>query len=358
MKPKSLKISGKERPKFGSPGGEPSVVTRIGVIGCGYWGPNLVRNFHDLPSSKVVKICDLNPARLKPFVKKYPGVQLTTDYREILRDSTIDAVAVATPISTHYPIATQALKAGKHVLVEKPLAATAKQAEALTRLARQLNKILMVGHTFEYNPAVLKVAELLRAGEIGKLHYIDAVRVNLGLYQSDGWNVVWDLAPHDISIILLWAGELPERVSALGRSFVKAGVEDVAFIRLEFPDGVLAHLNVSWLAPSKIRRITAIGDKKMVVYDDLESVEKIKIADRGAHVDPTDLGVRVDYRVGDIVSPRIDVTEPLLQECLHFVDCIVQNRTPRTDGEKGVRVVRVLEAIDQSIKRNGAAVSV
>jgi predicted dehydrogenase len=263
---------------------------------------------------------------------------------------------IATPVSTHYELACQALRAGKHVLVEKPLAATTVQGETLHKLASRYNRILMVGHTFEYHPAVLKVAELLKAGELGGLYYIDSVRVNLGLYQSDGLNVIWDLAPHDISIILCWMNRVPRRVSAWGQAFVHKGIEDVAFIRLEFPDGVLAHIHISWLAPTKIRRITVVGGKKMVIYDDLENVEKIKIADRRAQLDPASRELRVGYRMGDIVSPRIDVTEPLSRECLHFIDCIFKNRSPQTDGQRGIDVVRVLEAADQSIKKGGAMV--
>jgi len=216
----------------------------------------------------------------------------------------------------------------------------------------------MVGHTFEYNPAVLKVAELLKSGELGKLYYIDSVRVNLGLHQSDGLNVIWDLAPHDISIILHWMNEMPSRVSAWGQAFVKEKTEDVAFIRLEFPSGALAHIHINWLAPTKIRRMTVVGDKKMVIYDDLENVEKIKIADQGVHLDSVDPSLRVGYRVGDIVSPRLAVTEPLYHECLHFIECVLANRVPRTDGESGLRVVQVLEAADRSIKRRGASVSI
>ncbi len=332
-------------------------LVRLGILGCGYWGPNLIRNFHDLPQSKVATVCDLNEERLRPLAKKYAGVQLTTRYDELLRDRTIDAVVVATPISTHYELASRAIRAGKHVLVEKPLSATTREGERLVRLARRSRKILMVGHTFEYNPAVIKVKEFLERGELGRVYYIDSVRVNLGLYQSDGRNVLWDLAPHDISIILYWIGKTPKRVSAWGRSFVKQGVEDVAFVRLEFGGGTLAHLHVSWLSPTKIRRITAVGDKKMVVYDDLESVEKIKVADHGAHLDPSSTELRVGYRMGDIVSPRVEVVEPLSRECQHFIECILHHRRPKTDGENGIQVVRVLEAADRSLKKRGVSIS-
>lgn len=336
---------------------KPSSVVRVGIIGCGYWGPNLIRNFHEIPSAEIIAICDSREERLRPFHRKFPTVKLSTRYQDLLSNPLIDAIVVATPVSTHYEIARRALLAGKHVLVEKPLVQTARQGNALLRLASRLQRILMVGHTFEYHPAVLKVADLLRAGELGKLYYIDSIRVNLGLYQSDGLNVIWDLAPHDISIILHWVGEIPRQVSAWGQGFVQKKPEDVAFIRLEFPGGVLAHIHVSWLAPTKIRRITVVGDKKMVVYDDLENVEKIKVAERGAALNPSSRELRVDYRVGNIVSPHVEVKEPLAVECSHFVDCILHRRNPQTDGEKGVQVVRVLEAAERSMRRGSVAVA-
>ena len=337
---------------------KPADVVRIAVVGCGYWGPNLIRNFHDLPTAQIVSLCDTRSERLKPLAKKFPWVKLTTRYEDLLSNSEIDAVVIATPISTHFTLASQALRAGKHVLVEKPLTATTREGIALNRLATRTHRVLMVGHTFEYNPAVLKVAELLKSGEAGRLYYIDSVRVNLGLHQSDGLNVIWDLAPHDLSIILNWVNQIPRKVSAWGQSFIQKGIEDVAFLKLEFDDEILAHLHVSWLAPSKIRRITAVGDKKMIIYDDLESVEKIKMADRGVHLNPSSPELRIGYRMGDILSPRVDVSEPLSRECLHFVECILQNRKPQTDGERGLQVVRVLEAAEKSIRRGGSSVSI
>ncbi len=330
---------------------------RVGVVGCGYWGPNLIRNFHGLADATVASICDLEESRLRSFSRKFPGVRLTAKYQDILNDPAIDAVVIATPISTHYVLASRALKAGKHVLVEKPLTATVREGTQLVKLARAAKKILMVGHTFEYNPAVLKIAELLKSGQMGELFYIDSVRVNLGLYQSDGLNVIWDLAPHDISIILRWVGKSPQYVSAWGQSFIRKNVEDVAFIRLEFQGGVVAHMHVSWLAPAKMRRMAIVCNKRMAIYDDLENVEKIKIADQGAHIDFDSPKTKVAYRLGDIVSPRLDVDEPLARECGHFIDCILRNRKPDTDGVKGLQVVRVLEAVSKSLKRGGARVS-
>jgi len=346
-----------QKSRYKAPKVRSSGTVRIGLVGYGYWGPNLVRNFHEIPTAEITALCDLREDRLKPLARKFPSAKLTTHHEELIRDKSIDALIIATPISTHYEIARQALTAGKHVMIEKPLAQNVRQAMILTQLARRHNRILMVGHTFEYNPAVLKVAEILKAGEVGKLFYIDSVRVNLGLHQSDGLNVIWDLAPHDLSIILHWVGEVPKKVSASGRAFVRSGVEDVAFLHLEFPGGVLAHIHLSWLAPTKIRRMTVVGDKKMVVYDDLESAEKIKVADRGVHWDPANPQLKVGYRMGDIVSPRVEVKEPLSEECNHFIQCILQNTRPLTDGEKGLQVVRVLEAADRSLKRGGIPIS-
>lgn len=334
-----------------------NALVRIGVIGFGYWGPNLLRNFQDLDRSKVVAVADLQGSALTPLAKRYPAIRLTTAHQEILKDKTVDAVVIATPVSTHFELAKTALQAGKHVLVEKPLAASSGEGRALIDLARQKKRILMVGHTFEYNPAVLKVAELLKSQELGELYYIDSIRVNLGRYQSDGRNVIWDLAPHDLSIILHWMGKMPAGISAFGQSYLQKGTEDVAFIRMEFPGGILAHVHLSWLAPAKIRRMTVVGSKKMVLYDDLDNSEKLKIADRGAHLDANSTEIRVDYRMGDVVSPHLDFKEPLKTECEHFLESILQNRTPRTDGENGNRVVKILEAADQSMREGGRVIS-
>ncbi|MBI4549593.1 MAG: Gfo/Idh/MocA family oxidoreductase [Candidatus Omnitrophica bacterium] len=327
-------------------------------MGCGYWGPKLIRSFYELSGVKVVSLCDVSPARLNAMRLKFPGVGLTTNFRDVLRDSTIDAVVIATPISTHYSLARQALRAGKHVLVEKPLTGSVKEAASLVQLAAKFKKILMVGHTFIYNPAVQKIGELLKERALGDLHYLDSVRVNLGLYQTDGRNVLWDLAPHDIAIILHWIGKPPVAVSAWGRSYLQNGIEDVAFMRLEFANSVFAHFHMSWLAPAKIRRMTVVGNQKMVLYDDLESAEKIRIADQGAHLDQSSSEMRVNYRMGDIVIPCIKAVEPLAQECAHFVECVLQGRAPETDGENGLEVVRILEAADKSLKKKGALIRV
>jgi len=335
----------------------PAKPVRVALVGMGYWGPNLLRNFQDQDHASVSAVVDLDESRLERVRRKFPGVRTSTDVNSLIQDDAIDAVVLATPVTTHFNLASRFLKAGKHVMVEKPLAASSRESAGLVALASKTGRVLMVGHTFEYNPAVLKVEELLKSKSLGKLHYIDAVRVNLGKHQADGQNVIWDLAPHDLSIILKWVGAMPLRLGAWGQSFIKPGVEDVAFIRLEFPGGVLAHIHVSWLAPAKIRSMTVVASQKMVLYDDLENSEKIKIADRGAHLDMNSSKVRVDYRLGDIVSPHVDFKEPLHTECKHFIDSILQRKAPLTDAVNGHRVVRILEAASQSLKKGGAMVS-
>ncbi|OGW69832.1 MAG: hypothetical protein A2036_01315 [Omnitrophica bacterium GWA2_50_21] len=331
---------------------------RLGLIGFGYWGPNLFRNFSNLHGVQILRIADQNEIQLKALRHSYPNVDLSADYRKLLADDNIDAIVLATPVSTHFVMAKQALSAGKHVFVEKPLATSSRHCQALIRIAKKSNKILMVGHTFEYHPAVRKIGELIKSGSFGKLRYIDAVRVNLGRYQSDGKNVLWDLAPHDLSIILHWTGKMPTEVSARGKGFVKSSVEDVVFITLEFPDGALAHIHLSWLAPAKLRKMTIVGSKKMILYDDLENFEKIKIADRSAHLDPGSQRARVNYRLGDIVSPYVEYKEPLALECAHFVECIRDCRQPLTDAANGLRVVKIIEAASLSLKQNGRTVHI
>jgi predicted dehydrogenase len=327
----------------------------IGVIGCGYWGPNLVRNFNDIDGSTVVAVCDLDVDRLREIQRKYPATQITMDFHDLLDDPTIDAVCIATPVSTHYLLGKEALLHNKHVLMEKPLAASTAEAQSLVDLAAKQQRILMVGHTFQYHPAVIKIKEMLDRGEVGDLYYVDSCRVNLGLHQFDV-NVVWDLAPHDLSMILYWLGTEPVRVTAQGAAYAQNNVEDVAFITLEFPNKVLAHIHISWLAPSKLRRTTIVGSKKMIVYDDLENVEKVKVYDRGVVSLQNEGAVRElqrTYRIGDIVSPRVETVEALRNECEHFLGCIRERRRPRSSGQDGLRVVKIIEAIESSLRHNG-----
>jgi predicted dehydrogenase len=328
---------------------------QVGVIGAGYWGPNLVRNLSEAPGAEPVAVADLSEERLAPLRKRFPAVRMTTDHHELLDDNKIDAICIATPVGTHRAIAEEAFAAGKHVFVEKPLAGTVADAEAIVRAAERAGKTLMVGHTFVYNPAVVQVKGILDADGLGRVHYIDSQRVNLGLHQFD-INVLWDLGPHDISITLYWLGEEPSWVQCMGACYVQPNIEDVVFLMIGFPSGAIAHAHLSWLAPSKLRTMTVIGSRKMVVYDDVQTVEKVKIYDHGVEkLSGEDL--RRSYRAGDIHSPRIDVTEALQLEMRHFIECVRDGKKPRSDGEVGLRVVRVLEAGMRSLRSGGARVA-
>jgi predicted dehydrogenase len=331
------------------------VTLRVGVIGAGYWGPNLVRNLSEAPGAEPVAVADLSQDRLDMMRKRFPAVRTTTDHRELLDDNKIDAVCIATPVGTHRKIAEEAFASGKHVFVEKPLAGTVVDAEAIVRAAERAGKTLMVGHTFVYNPAVVKVKQILAGEGIGRIHYIDSLRVNLGLHQFD-INVLWDLGPHDVSITLYWLDEEPSWIQCMGACYVQPNIEDVVFLMIGFPSGAIAHAHLSWLAPSKLRTMTVIGSRKMVVYDDVQSIEKVKVYDQGVEkLSGEDL--RRSYRAGDIHSPRIDVTEALQLEMRHFVECIRDGQKPRSDGEVGLRVVRVLEAGMRSLRSGGARVA-
>lgn len=324
----------------------------IGVIGCGYWGPNLIRNFNIANRSRVTVCSDLDPARLTHMRELYPHLSTTQDYREILADDAIGAVAIATPVSTHYKLAMDALRARKHVFVEKPLAQSSEQAIEMSAAASERGRVLMVGHTFVYTAAVNKIRELIRDGHLGDILYINSTRVNLGVFQPD-INVIWDLAPHDISIMNYILDARPERISAHGQSYIRPGIEDVAFLDLEYPKRVIANIHVSWLDPCKIRRTTVVGTKKMLVYDDVSSLEKIRVYDKGVDMPPhyDSFGeFKLSYRFGDILTPRLDEAEPLKVECRHFVECIESNAKPRSNGDDGLGVVRVLEAASESMR--------
>jgi predicted dehydrogenase len=299
-------------------------------------------------------VCDLRLDRLNHIKELYPAIHVTDDYGELL-GSDVEAVAVATPIPTHHRLAKEALMAGKHVLVEKPLTANSEEARDLVETADQLGLSLMVGHTFEYNPAVEYLRKLVASGELGRIYYLNATRVNLGIFQPD-INVVWDLAPHDVSILMFILGMPPTNVSARGGAYVRPKVHDVAYLTLHFPNDVMADVRVSWLDPCKIRRITVIGSKKMVVYDDVEPSEKIKIYDKGVDVPPysdTLEEFHLSYRYGDITTPAISGVEPLRVECQHFLHCIRTGERPRSDGRDGLEVVRILEAATRSLLNGG-----
>jgi predicted dehydrogenase len=332
----------------------------VAVIGCGYWGPNLMRNFSDNPRSRLSWLVDLDSKRLRQFSDRYPQARLTTDLAEALADPELQAVAIATPVSTHFPLARQCLETGKHVLLEKPMAQTSDECRALISLAAEKELTLMIDHTFVYTGAVRKIKQLIVAGELGEIYYFDSVRVNLGLFQHDV-NVIWDLAPHDLSIMDFVLGIRPTHISAHGACHVAGSkLENIAYLTLKFPDETLAHFHVNWLAPAKVRRIIIGGSKKMLVFDDLSPDEKIKIYDKGFvmkdDAEPDSRKALAEYRIGDLYVPNIDSGEALKTEIDHFLDCILQGRAPESDGEAGLRIVNMLCAAQKSLARDGAFV--
>ncbi|MDO8885569.1 Gfo/Idh/MocA family oxidoreductase [Candidatus Oleimmundimicrobium sp.] len=333
----------------------------VAVVGYGYWGPNLVRNFSRISNVNLVACCDLAEDNLRKINQLYPSVKTTRDYAEILNDIDIDAVVVATSAPTHYDLAKQALEHGKHVYVEKPLTLDSATSSELVDLADKKNKILMVGHLLEYHSAVRKVKSYIDSGEMGEVYYLYSQRLNLGKVRRDE-NALWSLAPHDISVILYLLGMEPVEVTTRGESYLRDGIEDVVFSSLHFPNGVMAHMQVSWLDPHKVRKLTIVGSKKMVVFDDMESAEKIKIYDKGVDglesQDYKPYGEDLTLRFGDIVIPSINMKEPLRTECMHFIECIIEGKSPLSDGRDGLRVVKVLEAAQKSLKSGGMPVKI
>jgi len=332
-------------------------VVRVGVIGYGYWGPNVVRNFHGLEDCRVVAVCDKSTDALRRVGRAYPQIRLTTDFTELLKSPDIDAIAVVTPVWTHFDLAKAALENGKHVFVEKPFTSTSEQAEVLIELAARKNLKIMVDHTFLFGGAVKKIRELVDGGTLGPLYYFDSTRVNLGLFQHDV-SVVWDLAPHDLSIMDHIITEKPEAVVATGGQHLN-GHADVAFITVYYPRNIIGHVNVNWLSPVKVRTTLIGGKDKMLVWNDLEADEKIKVYDKGVNITngQSVYDLLVSYRSGDVWAPRVDQTEALKVELGYFVDCILNDRTPLNDGEAGLRVVRLLEASEKSLKERGSIVS-
>jgi len=328
----------------------------IGIIGYGYWGPNLTRNFFEIPVSELVAIADIKEDRLQRAKNIYPSITVTHDFMDLFQMD-LDAVVISTPPATHFPIAQECLEHGLHVLVEKPMTLNSHHAKELVDLADSLDLILMVGHTFEYNAAVIALKEYINSGELGEVFYLDAARLNLGLFQSDS-NVLWDLAPHDISILLYLLGEKPISVSAQGTACVFEGVHDVAYMNLIFPNNTPAHIHVSWLDPCKVRRVTVVGSKKMIVYNDIESEQKLKIYDKGVETPEYTNGgfqeFQCNYRSGDIVIPKIRFIEPLRNECQHFLDCIHNNKQPCSCGTDGMNVIKIMEAAERSMN-NGSS---
>jgi predicted dehydrogenase len=330
----------------------------MGVVGYGYWGPNIVRNLRSLEGCQVVGVCDQSPAAMRRIKQAHPDLNVTTNCSELLESKEIDAVAVVTPVCTHFDLAKAALQNGKHVFVEKPFTATVRQAEELVELAERKNLKIMVDHTFLFTGAVRKIRELIDEGVLGDLYYYDSTRVNLGLFQHDV-SVIWDLAPHDLSIMSYLIPEEPEAVVATGQSHLN-GLVDVAFLTVYFPGNTIAHINVNWLSPVKVRTTLLGGEKKMLVWNDLEADEKLKIYDKGAQISNGQglYDLMVSYRSGDMWAPKVEQTEALKVELGHFVDCVLQDRTPLNDGIAGLRVVKLLEAADRSLKERGRAVQI
>ena len=332
----------------------------VGVIGYGYWGPNLVRNFVEAPGGRVGFVADVRAERLSHVTSRYPAVNVSTDYRDLLADRGVDAVAIATPVSSHFDLAMAALRAGKHVLVEKPMAATSEQSLALIDEADRRGLVLMVDHTFVYTNAVRKIREIAQSGDLGEIYYYDSVRINLGLFQHDV-NVLWDLAVHDLSIMDYVLERTPTSVSCTGLSHVAGQPENIAYMTMFFEGTLIAHVHVNWLAPVKVRRTLLGGSRRMIVFDDLEASEKIKVYDRGISVNPSPENVYqmlIGYRTGDMWSPQLGLTEALQAEARHFLECIESRRAPITDGYAGLRVVRLLEAATRSMAQHGALVSI
>lgn len=339
-------------------------MTAIAVVGAGHWGPNLIRNFYDNARSRVAWVSDLDPARLEAVRCRYPGVGLTADASEAIADPAVDAVVVATPTRTHHRLVRAALVAGRHVFVEKPLAASRSEAEELADLAERAGRVLLVDHVFLYNPAVERAKAYLDAGELGRVHYVSSVRTNLGPVRVDV-NAAWDLAAQDVAILDHWLGALPETAAASGGTWLNAGIEDTVFATLRYPGNVLAHLHCSWLHPRKTREIVIVGERRMLSYDDMNFGEPLRLYDKriaeqrtqSAFVDTLE-GFRSVVRDGDVLIPRVVMGEPLRTACEHFLDCIEANGRPRTDGRLGAEVVRVLEAVERSLRGGGREVAV
>jgi predicted dehydrogenase len=333
---------------------------KIGIIGYGYWGPNLVRNFAETQGASVAAVADLSPKQLELVARRYPGVKTTTDFQDLLRDPSIDAIAVATPVSTHFELGMAVLRAGKHLWIEKPMTETSLQARQLIDEAEKRKLVLIVDHTFIYTGAVRKMAEIIRSGDLGRVYYYDSVRVNLGLFQRDV-SVISDLAVHDFSILDYLLGEHPVAASASGINHFPGTPENLAYVTLFYDSGTIAHANVNWLAPVKVRQILVGGSKKMITYDDLEPSEKVKVYDKGVSFtdDPQQIQeMRVGYRTGDMWAPKVSGAEALRVESEHFIDCIHSNKVPETDGRLGLRVVELIEATSSSMRGKGETVHI
>ncbi len=326
----------------------------VGIIGCGYWGPNLVRNFSAVDDCYVRYCCDLDANRLKYIQRLYPFIEVTKEYKRVIEDPAIDSIIIATPVSTHFPIAMEALEAGKHLWLEKPMTASVKEAQTLIGEARKRNRIIFVDHTFIYTGAIRKIKEIIKSDALGRILYFDSVRINLGLFQHDV-NVVWDLAPHDLSVMDYLLEKSPVGIHATGIGHYNNDIENIAYLSLKFDNDMLAHFHFNWLAPVKIRQILICGSEKMILYNDMEPSEKIKIFDKGVTVNEkikeNIYQTLVSYRTGDVYSPKIDTREALSAACEHFIGCVKYGKKPITDGNSGLRVVKMIEASQRSIKK-------
>ena len=332
----------------------------IAVVGCGYWGPNLIRNFNAIPECNLIKVSDIDTNRLQHMKTLYPGIETTTDYNTIINDPNVDAIVIATPVHLHYDLAQKSLGAGKHTFIEKPMASSSKECKILIDLAHKNNLTLMVGHTFIFTPAVRKIKEIIHSGELGEIYYINSQRLNLGLFQKD-INVAWDLAPHDISIIIYILEQNPVSVNCQGKANVSPNIEDITNMTISFSDGGFATIQSSWLDPNKIRKMTFVGSKKMLVYDDMEPLEKIKIYDKRVEAPPyyDSFGeFQYSYHYGDMYAPYLKQIEPLRRECQHFLDCIFAGKKPESSGNEGMKVVQILEAAAESLKTHGSNVKI
>ncbi len=331
---------------------------KIGVVGCGYWGPNLVRNFTSLAGCQVKKICDTDAGRLESMVSLYPHIECTKNYEDLIQDTDIDAIAIATPVRFHFEMAMQSLQAGKHTFIEKPMVSNVRDGKILIETASLGNLTLMVGHTFIYSAAVRKIKQIIKSGDLGEIQYIAARRLNLGLFQKD-INVAWDLAPHDISIIIYVLDHYPMSINCQGKSHINPDIEDVTNMVLNYSNGGIATIQNSWLDPNKIRDMTFVGSKRMLVYDDLQPIEKIKIYDKRVETPPhydTFAEFHYSYHYGDMYAPFITQYEPLKKECQHFLDCIGTGQIPESNGIEALKVVQILEAASKSLKDGGGRI--
>lgn len=333
----------------------------IGIIGCGYWGIHYVRIFSELPNSQMVRVCDLSEERLNRVRQRFPSVETCNAIRQLLDDARIGAVVVATPSSTHYEIAKECLLHDKHVLVEKPFVMEVAEGEELIDLADERNRVLMVGHTFLYNSGIQKMKECIWDNDFGEIYYLHATRTNMGPIRKDV-NALWDLVPHDLAIFGGLLGIQPTWVTAVGAKLLRNSREDVGFVTLTYPNGVVGHIHVSWADPNKVREVVVVGSKKRLVFNDLDNLERVRIFEKGVSPSKTDANSYGEFqflmRDGDIISPKVEASEPLKNQCVHFLDCVAEGVIPLSDGQNGLDVVRVLVAIDESVRRNGAPVEV